>query len=152
MHNTWELLYKLPLGMQRPIVNNELSKERCGTCKGRKSMMLCGYTCIHKMQLVNCISTYTYSYIAVLFQYTKLKQNYKLFVMLKFQMVNEKYCIIQQLQGECCLRLLLMLCLTTHTDGPCGIFIIRCLSTLASCKSIISCNPVNMLIHSHVIF
>ena len=34
---------ELPLGMQRPTVNNELSKGRCGTCKGRMSVMLCGY-------------------------------------------------------------------------------------------------------------
>ena len=34
---------KLPFGMQRPIVNNELSKERRAVCKGRKSVMLCGY-------------------------------------------------------------------------------------------------------------
>ena len=34
---------KLPLGMQRTVMNNELSKERCVTCKGRKSvMLLCG--------------------------------------------------------------------------------------------------------------
>ena len=31
---------KLPLGMQRPTVNNELSKGRCATCKGRMSVML----------------------------------------------------------------------------------------------------------------
>ena len=34
---------KLPLGMQRPIVTNELSKGRCATCKGRMSVILCGY-------------------------------------------------------------------------------------------------------------
>ena len=34
---------KLPLGMQRPTVNNELSKGRCATCKGRISVMLHGY-------------------------------------------------------------------------------------------------------------
>ena len=34
--------YKLPLGMQRPTVNNELRirKGRCGTCKGRMFVML----------------------------------------------------------------------------------------------------------------
>ena len=34
---------KLPLGMQRPKMNNELSKGRCATCKGRMSVMLYGY-------------------------------------------------------------------------------------------------------------
>ena len=34
---------KLPLGMQSPTVNNELSKGRCATCKARMSVMLCGY-------------------------------------------------------------------------------------------------------------
>ena len=35
---------KFPLGgIQRFIVNNELSKERHATCKGRKSVMLYGY-------------------------------------------------------------------------------------------------------------
>ena len=29
--------------MQRPTVNNELSKGRCATCKGGMSVMLCGY-------------------------------------------------------------------------------------------------------------
>ena len=35
--------YKLPLGMQRPKMNNELSKGRCAICKGRISVMLYGY-------------------------------------------------------------------------------------------------------------
>ena len=34
---------KLLLGMQRPTVNNELSRGRCATCKGRMSVMLYGY-------------------------------------------------------------------------------------------------------------
>ena len=34
---------KLPLGIQRPTVNHELSKGRCATCKGRMSVMLYGY-------------------------------------------------------------------------------------------------------------
>ena len=34
---------KLPLGMQRPKMNNDLSKGRCATCKGRMSVMLYGY-------------------------------------------------------------------------------------------------------------
>ena len=34
---------KLPLGMQRPKMNNEPSKGRCATYKGRMSVMLYGY-------------------------------------------------------------------------------------------------------------
>ena len=34
---------KLPLGIQRPTVNNKLSRGRCVTCNGRMSVMLCGY-------------------------------------------------------------------------------------------------------------
>ena len=40
---TVEKYCKLPLGMERPKMNNELSKGRCATCKGRMSVMLCGY-------------------------------------------------------------------------------------------------------------
>ena len=51
---------KLPLGMQRPKMNNELSKGRCATCKGRISVMLYGYmhTYIQSRQLI------AYQYIA----------------------------------------------------------------------------------------
>ena len=35
---------KLPGDIELAIVNNELAKqERCATCKGRKSVILCGY-------------------------------------------------------------------------------------------------------------
>ena len=43
---------KFPLGIQRPIVNNELSKERCATCKGRKSVMLFGYMHTYNQELI----------------------------------------------------------------------------------------------------
>ena len=34
---------KLPLGMQKPTVNDELSKRRYADCNGRMSVMLYGY-------------------------------------------------------------------------------------------------------------
>ena len=40
---------KRSLGMQRPVMNNSLSKERCATFKGRKAVMGCGYACTHTM-------------------------------------------------------------------------------------------------------
>ena len=51
---------KLHLDIQRPTVNDELSKGRCATCKGRMSVMLYANTCKHSynVAIVNCISTY----------------------------------------------------------------------------------------------
>ena len=44
---------KLPLGIQRTVMNNELSKERCATCKGRKSVMLRGYMHLHNYNVAS---------------------------------------------------------------------------------------------------
>ena len=51
---------KLPLGMQRPKMNNKLSKGRCATCKGslRMSVMLYGYA------YIQCSHLIAYQYIA----------------------------------------------------------------------------------------
>ena len=57
---TLEKYFKLPLNMQRPTVINELSKERCATCKGRTSVMLCGYMYTYNVATGNCMSTYSY--------------------------------------------------------------------------------------------
>ena len=52
---------KVPLGMQRPIVNNELSKGRCATCIGRMSVMLCGYMYTYNVALYEVIYVTTLS-------------------------------------------------------------------------------------------
>ena len=59
--STLEKCCKFSLGMQRPIVNNELSKERCAKCKGRKSVMLCG--CMYSYSVA--ISLTAYQHIAI---------------------------------------------------------------------------------------
>ena len=61
---------KLPLGMQRPIVNNEISKESCATSKGRKSDVMWILAYIQYSYIVNCISAY--SNIAILNSLTEV--------------------------------------------------------------------------------
>ena len=48
--------------MQRPTENNELSKGRCATCKGRMSVMLCGYMYMHAY--IQCSRLIAYQYVA----------------------------------------------------------------------------------------
>ena len=63
---------KLPLDMQRPIVSNELHKGRCATCKGRMSVMLCGY--MHTKLQCSQITAYQYiaTYIVILNSLTEV--------------------------------------------------------------------------------
>ena len=49
---------KLPLRMQRPKMNNELSKGRYATCKGRMSVML--YAWIHAYNVASQLIAYQY--------------------------------------------------------------------------------------------
>ena len=56
--------YKLPLNMQRPVVTNELRKERYATYKGRKSVISYVHTMYVASQLAAC--QYLHSYTSIL--------------------------------------------------------------------------------------
>ena len=63
---------KLPLGMQRPKMNNELSKGRYATCKGR--MHVCDVIWIHAYNVVSQLIAYQYiaTYIVIFNSLTKI--------------------------------------------------------------------------------